>query len=765
VTSIYQSKLERVVRAPLLRLAVLYILIGTVYAAFTPLFEKPDEDGHYGYILYLREHYALPPLSFSEGFPSEYKQPPLYYAVTSMLTSWLPHVTEPSRLLATNPYMDFSVPGHRNDNRNVFLHPPHMTSLILGARLVSLLFGLGTMITTYFLALQLFAKSSLVPIAAAAVTAFQPQFMYMATAVNNDVAIAFFGTLAIAILIYRLQRGNFAHFAVAMGSVLGLASITKVSGLIFFPLTGIGLLFIHGGFRRTFFRDSLIIVGIALLIGGWWYARNALVYDDPLSIGVHTLGDTTARSLGNRIGHDLLSIEHTFWANPSRTFVSQIWLDRVLVWWGRTSLGLLSLGLLLRNRPGQIHPTLRFTFHTAHGTRHAWILLLSWAATFPLLLVTYWTKDAAWAYGRLLFPAIAPIGLLFILGWLYGFPWRWRTIVMPLGAGTLMISSMLVPFVSIYPMYHPWHRLAEEQIEHRVNTIYIDPDTGTQIAQLIGYNLPEPYALPGTYLPVELCWKPLAQTDVPYAIFVQLLDLSRLKDHSSPGVWGGRRTYPGLGNLPTDRWTPGQSFCDTVLVQVLPTAPTPLGAAIEIGFIDPETDDRLQPTSAEGHHLELAAGRGVPILSPNELPTDEQPVSYVLDDAIGLVHAQIARAMEDTITLTLTWQSLQPIPYDATTFVHLKAKDDALLAQADCQPLEGRLPTSYWIPGQVITDTINLPLTRDSYDGPFVLTVGMYIWPSLERLSVADASGNPQRDDAITIHVPPVLPGSEVVVP
>jgi 4-amino-4-deoxy-L-arabinose transferase-like glycosyltransferase len=765
MTSISRSKLERVVRAPLLRLAVLYILIGTVYAVSTPLFEKPDEDGHYGYILYLREHHALPPLSFSEGFPSEYKQPPLYYAIASILTGWLPGVAEPERLLATNPYMDFSVPGYRNDNRNVFLHPPHMTPLILGARLVSLLFGLGTMITTYFLALQLFAKSSLVPIAAAAVTAFQPQFIYMATAVNNDVAIALFGTLALAILIYRLQRGNFAHFAVVMGSVLGLASITKVSGLIFFPLTGFGLLFIHGGFRRTFFRDGLIIVGIALLIGGWWYARNALVYDDPLSIGVHTLGDTTARSLDNRIGYDLLSIEHTFWANPSRTFVSEIWLDRVLVWWGRTSLGLLLLGLLLRNRLGQIHSTSRLAFYAVHGTRQAWILLLSWAATFPLLLVTYWTKDAAWAYGRLLFPAIAPIGLLLILGWLYGFPWRWHTIVIPLGTGTLMIACMLVPFVSIYPMYHPWHRLEEERIEHTVNTTYIDPDTGTQIAQLIGYSLPEPYALPGTYLPVELCWKPLAQTDVPYATFVQLLDLSRLKNHNSPGVWGGRRTYPGLGNLPTDRWTPGRSFCDTVLVQVSPDAPTPLGAALEIGFIDPKTDDRLQPTSADGHSLELAAGRGVPILSPNELPTGEQPVSYVLGDAIGLVHAQIVRATEDTITLTLTWQSLQSIPYDATTFVHLTGKDDDLLAQADRQPLEGRLPTSYWIPGQVVTDTINLPLTKDSYNGPFVLTVGMYVWPSLERLSVADASGNPQRDDAITIHVPSILPGSEVVVP
>jgi 4-amino-4-deoxy-L-arabinose transferase-like glycosyltransferase len=729
--------------------AVLYILIGVVYALVTPVFEKPDEDGHYGYILYLREHRALPPLIFADGFPSEYKQPPLYYAITALLTSWLPADVDPDRMLVTNPYMDLSIPGYRNDNRNVFLHPPHMTPLALGGRLISLIFGLGTVVTSYYLASQLFPRQSLVPVATAMIVGFQPQFLYLATAVNNDVAVAFFGALTLALLIRRLQRDDLSYFAVLLGVILGFASVTKVSSLVFFPLTGLALVLIHRGFGRSFFRDAAIILAVALLVGGWWYARNALVYGDPLSIGVHTSGESRPQVFENRIRTDLSSIEHTFWANPSRTFVSQMWLDQVVIWWGRISLGLFILGLVL----DRLRHASRFMHHDSRITIHAWIVLLSWPVTFLILLLTYWTQEGSWAYGRLLFPAIAPIALFFASGWLYTFPPSWRRLVMPFGTGIVVIVSVLVPFVSIYPMYHPWRKWADGQVAHSTDITYVASDTGTEIAQLVGYDLPEPYALPGTYLPVELCWKPLGQTDVPYTVFVQLLDLSPLNDQNSPGVWGGRRTYPGLGNLPTDRWTLDQPFCDRVLVHVSPETPTPLGAAIEIGFIEHQTGDRLQAENPDGDPLDPAVVRGVPILMTAELSVVEQPSQYVLDRAIGLDRVQLSGPIRDTITVTLTWQSLQSVPYDATTFVHLTEAESNSLAQVDRQPLDGRFPTSYWIPGQVVVDVIQFSLTSNTYSGPLTLNVGMYTWPSLERLPVVDASGTPQRDNVITITI------------
>ena len=752
---------SKIIRVPLFWLAVLYLVVGVAYALVTPMFEKPDEDGHYGYILYLREHRTLPPLYFAEGFSSEYKQPPLYYLVASLLTGWLPETAEPEDLLVTNPYMDFSVPGYREDNRNVFLHPPHMTPLTLGARLVSLLFGLGTVLAAYYLASQLLPRQSLIPIATAAVVGFQPKFLYIATAVNNDAAVAFWGALAVALLVRRLQGGSFPHFTVLVGGILGLASITKVSGLLFFPLTGLALLLIHRGLRRDFFRDGLIILAIALLVGGWWYARNTLLYGDPLSTNVHTVTAAEVRPFAERFWRDLSSIERTFWANLSRTFVSPTRLDKTLVWWGRISLALLLLRFTF-DVSRLTFDASRFTFDASRLTFHAWLLLLSWPLTFLLLLIAYWAQEGAWAYGRLLFPALAPLALLFVLGW-STFPANWQRIVLPLGAGVVVVVGILTPLVSLYPLYHPWREWAGEQVEHPVGNIYVEPETGTKIAQLVGYNLPEPYISPGAYLPVELCWMPLAQTDVPYAVFVQLLDLGQLDEQVSPGMWGQRRTYPGLGNLPTDRWPPASPFCDKVLVQVSPDTPTPLGAAIEVGFIDPRTESRLQATNAEGALLEISFLRGVPVLSPGEPLASELSPHYILGDVIGLDQVEAERG-RDAITLTLTWQSLQPVPYDATTFVHVRGADGELLAQVDRQPLDGRFPTSYWLPGQVVTDTIRLSLTR-LYDGPLTLNIGMYTWPSLERLPVVDTTGALQRDNVMVFDAPSLLFDKEVIVP
>ncbi len=739
------TRVSRIVRTPLFWLAGLYLLVGVVYACVTPVLEKPDENDHYGYILYLREHRALPPISAAHSsteWMRESMQPPLYYIVATVLTRWLPDDPDLYSLLALNPYISASVPGHRNDNRNLFLHPPYMTPLVLSLRLVSLLFGLGTMIASYSLALQLFPSRSIAPLAAAALVGFQPKFLYVATAINNGVAVVFLGTLVLTILMYRLRKGEMAHFAVLLGGLLGLASITKLSGLLFFPLAGLALLFIHRRSYRSLLRDGVIVLIVALLVGGWWYARNALLYGDPTSLGTSFSIYGTTRPLRERIGYDLFSIERSFWANLSRTFVSNIWLDEALIWWGRISAAFFLLSVLFNPR-------------LARSDAPAIIVLLSWPVTFLAVFILYWTRKMPCPYGRYLFPAIAPLFVLFVWGWHYGLLQRWRHLALTLVIGAVVGIGVLVPFASLYPLFHPSRERRAEQVERPVGNIYVDSETREQIARLVGYNLIEPYALPGTYFPLELCWEPLGQTDAPYAMLVQLLDLSQLDVHDSPAVRGRRETYPGLGSHPTDRWRLHRVFCDKVLVWVDPEVPTPLGAAIEVGFLDPETGRRLETVNAQGETISLAFVGSVPILSPENLPTtDEQPVDYVLDNGIGLGQVQFSDALKSSVTLTLTWQSLQPVPYNATTFIHLMGADGSLLSQVDRQPLNGRFPTSYWIPGQVITDIVTLSLASDVCEGPLVLNLGMYTWPSLERLPVVDASGIPQRDNMIVVDGP-----------
>lgn len=727
------ARLAPIIRRPLAWLSILYVAIGILYAVVTPALEKIDEHWHYAYVVYLRQQRALPPLT-AEDWMAESVQPPLYYVLAALSSLGLPDDPDMKQALGENPYMWESVPGYRNDNRNVFLHPPTMTPLVLTSRLVSLLFGLGTLLATYYLAAQLFPRRTMLPIAAAAAVSFQPNFLFFTTAISNDAAINFFGTVVVALSMRRLHTGNWRGFAPLMGGVLGLALVAKVSAGVFIPLIGLAMVLSYRGLSRSFWRDVVIIGALALALGSWWYIRNAVMYDDPLAVNYFTsrpnIGYTWLR-----LKRDLLAIERTFWANEARVFISPIALDSLLIWWGRISVALLAVGVLINRTLRRQWPGL--------------IVLGSWPLTFFVLLVGYWNQKGPTAMGRLLFPAIAPLTLLLLWGWHTVLPARLKEFGVLVSAAAIMLTGILIPFVSLYPLFHPSREWNAPQVQNPADIVYTD-EAGQRIARLIGYNLPKLYATPGTYHPIELCWEPLGRTATPYTMVVRLLDTSPTQAGGAPILRGQRETFPGLGNRPTDRWPLHRAFCDTVMVPVFPGAPTPSGAVIEVNFHDATRQNRLLATGKDGEPIDMPGAGGLAILSPQDAPGSIHAPLYYLDDVIGLDHAQVE--LGSMLTLTLTWQALKPAPYDATVFIHLKKRDGTVLAQMDRQPLEGRFPTSYWLPRQVITDVISLP--RPKLDESLVLNVGMYVWPTMQRLPVKNVSGQRVANDAIKVYVP-----------
>jgi hypothetical protein len=92
----------------------------------------------------------------------------------------------------------------------------------------------------------------------------------------------------------------------------------------------------------------------------------------------------------------------------------------------------------------------------------------------------------------------------------------------------------------------------------------------------------------------------------------------------------------------------------------------------------------------------------------------------------------------DALSLTLYWRADDPLPDDYTMFVHVLDTEGRLVAQHDGQPIYGYFPTSQWPPGEVIPDRIAIPLPEDLPPGRYSLIAGMYTWPSLNRLNVAD---------------------------
>ncbi|WP_198136030.1 hypothetical protein [Roseiflexus castenholzii] len=84
--------------------------------------------------------------------------------------------------------------------------------------------------------------------------------------------------------------------------------------------------------------------------------------------------------------------------------------------------------------------------------------------------------------------------------------------------------------------------------------------------------------------------------------------------------------------------------------------------------------------------------------------------------------------------LILWWRSLNDNLDERSVLIHLIDAAGNKYAQADGPPAEGVLPTSRWRAGLTVVDARQFRLPADLPPGDYTLLVGMYRWPSLERL-------------------------------
>jgi len=98
----------------------------------------------------------------------------------------------------------------------------------------------------------------------------------------------------------------------------------------------------------------------------------------------------------------------------------------------------------------------------------------------------------------------------------------------------------------------------------------------------------------------------------------------------------------------------------------------------------------------------------------------------------------------ETLRVTLFWQASQNVRANLVVFVHVLDPQGNLVTQHDSAPREGGYPTPFWQPGVVVDDTHPVPLPPDMPPGEYILSVGLYEWPSLQRLRVVEgpAAGN-----------------------
>lgn len=150
-------------------------------------------------------------------------------------------------------------------------------------------------------------------------------------------------------------------------------------------------------------------------------------------------------------------------------------------------------------------------------------------------------------------------------------------------------------------------------------------------------------------------------------------------------------------------------------------------------------------------------------------PAHDEPVFQVpsmqfelytnLDDKVELLGYDLETSSVQAggvVSCTLYWRALQEINQNYTVFNHLVAADGRTWGQWDNQPQKGGLPTTRWVPGQVVADPYQIPVNPDAPAGPLELWSGMYDALTTARLAVRDENGQVIGD-----HI--VLTGIDVV--
>jgi hypothetical protein len=119
-------------------------------------------------------------------------------------------------------------------------------------------------------------------------------------------------------------------------------------------------------------------------------------------------------------------------------------------------------------------------------------------------------------------------------------------------------------------------------------------------------------------------------------------------------------------------------------------------------------------------------------------PANDFPVAIFGDNEIALLeaHASGVPGPGRRVVVEARWQALRPLDRDYSIFIHAVAPDGTRWAQVDTMPQGGKLPTSQWRPGEVISDSYTLTFGTDAPAAQsYRYLLGLYLLQTGERLS------------------------------
>jgi hypothetical protein len=265
-----------------------------------------DRTGHVAYVEYLSQHHRVP--LATEGW--QMFQSPLYYVVAALVHAGGTMIFDDAT--AWRIVLLFSV------------------------------VAVGIQVQFIFWALKaVFPTRQSVQCLGLLVAGLMPMGLYMSQLVGNEPLAGLFGAGAVTLTIVGHQdpqRMIRQGHQVAIGLLLGLAVLTKVSAVLLFPPISMAIILaarraVNSGSRIAF--SLLRFFATVVVVSGWYYLRNWYLLGKPFiggwdaargidwwqDPGYRTLGQFT--SFGEALCHPVYAVYAGFWDS----LYSTMWLD------------------------------------------------------------------------------------------------------------------------------------------------------------------------------------------------------------------------------------------------------------------------------------------------------------------------------------------------------------------------------------------------------------------------------------------------------
>ncbi len=300
---------------PLLLLLCAVALLGVAWALFVPPFQSPDENSHFGYVQRLAEDFELPGDADRALFSTEQllahdrSNSDQTAAVLQTKPEWSETAYERWReseaRLPDSARSDGGGPNPASTNPPLYYLYESVPYLIASggdifdrlylARLGSVLLLLVTVVGTWLLAGELFARNRLLQLVAASVAGLQPMVTFISASVTPDAML--FATWSVAFWLFAriLKRGLRTADGVALCAVVGLAVVTKATGYALVPgalvVLAAGYVRLDRAPRRWVALAAPLVV-LAVIVGAWLGTARALDRPAVNQVGTGTQNPT-----------------------------------------------------------------------------------------------------------------------------------------------------------------------------------------------------------------------------------------------------------------------------------------------------------------------------------------------------------------------------------------------------------------------------------------------------------------------------------------